>query len=448
MNNSSALIELIELVDSNSSIQTQIIKKILTENRKFLPFFIDGQQVFVFLWRGKLRVLSEENIFIALSIIIPIVVYGGRQLVYRIKLRRAAQLKIKKKKFKNKLKTLIKQINVVGGTNEDDESSSKALSLRKETNLIDFPQEAITVPHDAVKERIVHFEQPLDVIFEEHQDLAQLLKVPELIRPYVVYLRDMVTQCLLPNKIYKIVNHQLASLIQQMVKFKKNNGLQIVSYDIFVLALIHSVKPNYEFQFGFVGNGLSSIIKKHVAIYGPIFVSTISMIMFTYGLPLNLSISALFIRTSGSIFGSYQLLNFSQFMRRRVLIDCLDFVQELSSVKFKQQSDGLVQYQENSFETSTQTPYMRTEATNNDVFVSTYPDSEDVFFQKDIVHNSCDVDGQYESLKTQYKTTDDVEKFNSRVDQSSADAVIRAVARRQLRSLVIERIFDMMLEFE
>ena len=88
------------------------------------------------------------------------------------------------------------------------------------TNLIDLPHEATTIPNDDIKEKIVHFEQPFDLIFEQHQDLAQLLMVPEFLKAYVVYLRDIVTKCLLPNKVYKIVNHQLVSLIQQMVKFK------------------------------------------------------------------------------------------------------------------------------------------------------------------------------------------------------------------------------------
>lgn len=191
---------------------------------------------------------------------------------------------IKRLKLKNKVVGLIKKLR--GGT--DSESLMELIN----------------------ENEILHYEDELDDPINYHPISISHLKLTGRQR----FIKTIIKRCLKPGRIYKITAHGILEIIDKMMDFKKKDIVKIISYDVFVLALIISSKPVSMIVY----KGIADILKKTATPFiienSPLIAAILTAVGLSFQVNPNVRFSVLGFRfffmllKSAGVFSSVEFL--------------------------------------------------------------------------------------------------------------------------------------------
>lgn len=258
----------------------QIIK-----SKKWVSIYLNGKKYFVFACKGRIFYLSEFLLSLILCSLVFLGIVGIRKIIKRLKL-------------KNKVVGLIKKL--LGGT-----YSESLMELIDETEIL-------------------HYEDELD----DYHPISILTGRQR-------FIKSIIKRCLKPGRIYKVTDHGMLEIIDKMMDFKKKDIVKIISYDVFVLALIISSKPVSRIAY----KGIADVLKKTATPFlienSPLIAAILTAAGLAFQVDLNLRFSVLGFRFLFMLIKSAGVFSSVKFLRSQYLIDCTDYVKELAQTDIK-----------------------------------------------------------------------------------------------------------------
>lgn len=180
--------------------------------------FTNGSKYYFFAVSGRVYYVSE----FFLSFLIFAIYYFGT-----VGLRKLFKKYQISKKIRKKLEEFIKKI-------QKKIQKTKEIQNRK----------VLSIRGGDYQNNILHYEvEPIQPNYVTVPDLFFQLNLDQLLTKAVL------KKCLKQNRFYKVRHRGLLQIIEKMVGFKKKDDLRIISYDVFILALVHYVKPMSPFLY-------------------------------------------------------------------------------------------------------------------------------------------------------------------------------------------------------
>jgi len=383
----------------------QIIK-----TKKSIPLYVNGTRYFLFVWKGRICYISEFTLCLILCSSVFLVIVAIRKLIKRFKL-------------KKKVGTLIKKFR--GGS------------------------------------QILHYEKDLEKELNDPRNYSLLPSSYLDLTAQEKFIKDIVKKCLKPNRIYKITDLGLLQVINEMVDFNKKNLVKVISYDVFVLALVVSAKPVSTIAYKGVANFLPNIASPFLVLNAPIIAAVATAATLAFRIDLNVNLSTLGFKFLFMLLKSSGVFRSAEMVRSQLLIDCTDYVHELPQIDRKSLPSVEPELDPPSSSDS-KISYTREYPIRQDTFVSTAPNSE-LHYQEDFQIKTLDgkfkktqklngdksfewcPDRKPKSLKPKYiplesrtKTLADLEKLDTTFDRKSASKIVETIQKEQITASILD----------
>lgn len=239
--------------------------------------------------------------------------------------------------------------------------------------------------------------------------------------------------------------------------FKKKDILKIISYDVFVLALVVTSKSASAMMY----KGSENILKKvdiNLSVeHSPLIAALLTSVAIAFQIDINTNFSVLGFRFLLMLLKTTGVLNAVGILRSKFFINCSEYVKELPNFKPLPELD---------LTSSALKPYTRELPTRYDGFVSTSPNLE-LHYQEDLEIATLDgkfkeiqklngdknlewlknrqdriVKPKYIPLKRRTKTLADVKNLDTTFDKSSALQIINSIQKDQITARLIRESLD------
>lgn len=300
--------------------------------------FINGRRYFFFKLNNQIFRLSEYNAVILVTAISYIITFGTRKLVSIIK---KYYTKKKSKKFRSSLFKALK-------------------SLR--------------AGYD-------------DIPFYENEEDTLNLKIDSELTEKEKFLKQIISKCLKPKKIYQIVNYDLIFMVEKMMNLKGRKQLLIVSFEVFTLGLVVISKNAVKIvqqnptEIGFT---LMQFAKFYIITNLPIFAGVIIGVMSAFNLPLDISFYNAVVQLLKTLVLSRLSYEVTDPLRSFFFIDCLDYVRELPFVFVDLPNESRL---DRIF-------YVPDKPARQYAYVTTHPDQKSLYFLQEQT-----LDGRWANLR-------------------------------------------------
>lgn len=381
--------------------------------KKIVSFYFNGEKYFLICFRNKIFFLSELKLCFICFTTVFFMTAGVKRLYYYSKSNT-------NKYFKKKFKKYIKKSSL--------ESKQKILNIIRNLR--------------GGQDDLLGYEQKLDITELGPANLVSNF----LLTNEETAIKGIIQKCIKPDRFYRIINPQLVRIINKMVVFEVRTKLRIISYDVFVLALIHARRS---IRSDFIGDFVWNQTKFRLFEYLPLFVSI--GVAFTTGLSANVfafqSIIKSFAISIPTFFGFFGLSKSARFL----LIDCENIVAELPTIDAELLEP---KKQDTNMLTSGKISFKKEDPYQSDIYVSTDTDSE-LYFELDTLGGSLKqrvkVNGskvlewcrtktkssinackRYVPLKYRTNTMSNVMRFDETRNRISKEKIIDAIQTEQI----------------
>ena len=427
-------------LDSYSEITYNLVEAL--RHRRYIPVYFGEKKFFFFMLRGKLQYISELN----LSLILGMGSYLGTLFIRYL---------IRRYKFKKKIKDFILRLKIKNLVLKLNRGGDYGL-VPAGDEFSDFAK--------AQNELIL-------------KALIYKLNLTER------YIKAIFRKCVEPGLFYEITNPDIKNIAQKMVVFARNEGVRVISQEVFLLAFVSAMDSGIMLLHGnkSLKSTVNLFLANHLAEKGPLLslgLGVIQSIVDGYTIPaMAIGLLKIYSITWTSIFVVERFRLF-------YTINCLDFVRELSffeknSVPASSNNLGnQVSLHSNSKLITEKGFYLRTYPDQNAMFMET-SSGLDLSYQIDPVAKGKDlknfeiktlegkwkslfqVDGQvrlewfkdkkritkdsaYISLNKRTKTLMDVARLDGSNIRESAQKISDQVQReRTLAKFIMETVDDM-----
>jgi hypothetical protein len=246
-----------------------------------------------------------------------------------------------------------------------------------------------------------------------------------------------------------------------MVDFNKKNLVKVISYDVFVLALVVSAKPVSTIAYKGVANFLPNIASPFLVLNAPIIAAVATAATLAFRIDLNVNLSTLGFKFLFMLLKSSGVFRSAEMVRSQLLIDCTDYVHELPQIDRKSLPSVEPELDPPSSSDS-KISYTREYPIRQDTFVSTAPNSE-LHYQEDFQIKTLDgkfkktqklngdksfewcPDRKPKNLKPKYiplesrtKTLADLEKLDTTFDRKSASKIVETIQKEQITASILD----------
>ena len=427
-------------LDSYSEITYNLVEAL--RHRRYIPVYFGEKKFFFFMLRGKLQYISELN----LSLILGMGSYLGTLFIRYL---------IRRYKFKKKIKDFILRLKIKNLVLKLNRGGDYGL-VPAGDEFSDFAQVQNELILKALLDKLNFTER---------------------------YIKGVFRKCVEPGLFYEITNSDIKNIAQKMVVFARNEGVRVISQEVFLLAFVSAMDSGIMLLHGnkSLKSTINLFLANHLTEKGPAIslgLGVIQAIVGGYSFPA--AIIGL-IKVSSITWSSIAAI---ERFRNFYTINCLDFVRELSffeknSVPASSNNLGnQVSLHSNSKLITEKGFYLRTYPDQNAMFMET-SSGLDLSYQIDPVAKGKDlknfeiktlegkwkslfqVDGQvrlewfkdkkritkdsaYISLNKRTKTLMDVARLDGSNSRESAQKISDQVQReRTLAKFIMETVDDM-----
>ena len=426
--------------DSYSEITFNLLEAL--RHRRYLPVYIGEKKFFFFMLRGKLRYISELN----LSLILGFGSYASGLFIRYL---------IRRYKFKKKIKNFILRLKIKNLVLKVNRGGDYGL-VPAGDEFSDFAK--------AQNELIL-------------KALIYKLNLTER------YIKAIFRKCVEPGLFYEITNPDIKNIAQKMVVFARNEGVRVISQEVFLLAFVSALDSGIMLLHGnkSLKSTVNLFLANHLAEKGPLLSLGLGVIQSIVGgytiLAMAIGLLKIYSITWTSIFVVERFRLF-------YTINCLDFVRELSFFEKNSLPSNInnhghqVSLYSNSKLITDKGFYVRTSPDQNSMFMET-SSGLDLFYQLDSAAKGKDlknfeiktlegkwksmfqIDGQvrlewfkdkkritkdsaYIPLNKRTKTITDIARLDGSNIRASAQRISDQIKReRILAKFIIETVDDM-----
>lgn len=238
----------------------------ILKRRCYIYFFVGGEKKYMILFQNNVYAISEFHLFILIFTVSYYSTYALRLLFdkYSIGQKAKKKLKVLKAKCKNRIKKIRKKSNFWKQINRFRGGSSEIMYYETE-------------------------EYGLANITKDQQGFPDLLRRYTPISPYLSknnrYVKSIIKKCLKPNSYFKITDQKLIGIIQEMIPFSRREKVRVISYDLFVLAIVQTFSnvPIQSAKYEGLGKALRSLVND----WGVPIIAVAGGVAGAFGIPLN-----------------------------------------------------------------------------------------------------------------------------------------------------------------
>lgn len=388
----------------------------LIAKKKFISFYVNGKRYFLFIFRGQVCHISEYSF----CLIIAIAGFFGTLAVKKL---------IQHSKLKKKVRNVINELR--GGSQLE----------------------------------ILNFEKDLEKELLNNNNYPFLPRAFFDLTTHERFLKDIIKQCLKPNRIYRITDHGIIKILHNMIDYDKRDLVKIISYDAFVLALVVSAKSfnslvKYDGTANIIAKFLPSVLISNLPLLSSGFLGVIAALRYNGPWTLN-ALTFLLGKLILGVTGSYYT---TDMIRSQIPIDCQNYVQEVRQIAIESSSSLSI---ESSSSSESTLSYIREEPMKNDIFVSTTKEGQ-LHYQEDFEIETLDgkfkqvprVSGErslewrrnrgevvidqskYIPLETRTSTLADIVRSDSTEDRMSASQIINTIQKEQIITTIIDEALE------
>lgn len=172
-----------------------------------------------------------------------------------------------------------------------------------------------------------------------------------------------------------------------MISFQNKETTRLISYDVFVVALVAAGRSASAFVYKEIARILLTILSPILVENLPLLMSLLTGITLGFQVNLNPTISSIAFQFFLLIVKYCGMYHTTEWLQSQVSIDCTDYVKELPTVDRQYLPDVETPVEGES--TSPKISYTRERPIKQDIYVSTDPDS-DLYYQKDFEVETLD----------------------------------------------------------
>lgn len=399
----------------------------LIQTNKWISIYVNGQKYFIIFWKGKFFYLSEFYFSLILCVLVYMGILGIRKLCKRFKVRK-------------KMVRLLKKLR--GGSNPNS-----ILELVDENDILHY--------EDGIPDMLDYNPIPGSSFTLDSKEKL---------------IKSILKKCLKPGHFYKITNRGVLEIVDKMLQFRKKDTIKLISYDVLALSLVIALKPISRITY----EGTSEVLKKFVSRLAiehlPLIVSIFTAGGIAFQVDLNRGLSEISVGLVQMLINSAGAFKAAELLRSTYLIDCSDYVKQLSQTNLKElpHVETLSEGDSSSSSSSKNLiSYTREEPTRHDAFVSTSPNQQ-LHYQKDSKIETLDgeirdvsrpkgksleyvktrepakvIESAYIPLEQRTRTLSDVRSLDSTADRESASKITQTILEEQLKaSLIREAILN------
>lgn len=305
---------------------------------------------------------------------------------------------------------------------------------------------------------VLHYERNLEDELNNPENFSLLPTSYLTLTSKEKYFKSIIKKCLKPNRIYKITDHKLLELIDKMVSFNKRDTVKVISYNLFILALVVSENPIRKIAHTGLLNIFSGFISPSLVTNFPIFAFILTAAGLAFEVGASANLSTIGLKFLFMLLKTGRVFRFAELMRSQLLIDHTDYVKELTQID----RENLPEIEPLIKSNNSKISYTREKPMKQERFVTTTPNS-DIYYQKDFEINMLDgkfketqklnstkdlewcrnrkevnLKPKYIPLKARIKTIADLKDLDTIAVRESTNKIIKTIQREQITSNLLD----------
>jgi hypothetical protein len=272
--------------------------------RKAVWLSIGPTRVLFFTVGGRIFYITEYNFCLLLSFTTFFLTIGGRKLFNRYKIGQKTKRFLARKQYKKRLFNRFRRMK--------DSSISK--------NILNIIQKT----RGGSDSKIVSYE---NMYYNASNFTISDVQSFSLYYPHNNLAKIILKKCFKPNSVYRVVDQTLTNIIFDIVPYQYHDKLRLVTYDVFIMALVIFVQP---FAMPIMEVGVKRLLGNkgyHLLMMSlPSIASIFTGFMGAIGIAVGAPASQIFVKFLGVGLSSTMGFYAADLSRREHLLNCDDYV--------------------------------------------------------------------------------------------------------------------------